>query len=49
MVPIKNPKNAKLGGSTYFGKRLEAVFAVQAARRRYADGRRLKCDAQSAN
>ena len=22
MVPVKNPKNAKVGGSSYFGKRM---------------------------
>lgn len=22
MIPVKNPKNAKVGGSSYFGKRM---------------------------
>lgn len=41
MIPIKNPKNAKLGGSSYFGKNVGSSVRSAGSAHRYVGDRRL--------
>ena len=36
MIPIKNPKNVKLGGSSYFGKKIGSSVRSAGSVRKYA-------------